>query len=108
MANTIIIKEGDILCGTHGWSMRIPHFYRVIKVTEKRLKVVRLASRMVQATDGGYNQQGYEMPVNACHSLDAKTEIARPYKGEWLIGSRYDTMRCTLWDGQPIWADYCD
>jgi len=99
------IKVGDILSGCYHYSMTIPHFYQVIKVTDKRLKVVRMDSRMVKSVDR-YNQQGWEMPINA--HLDGKTLLARPYKDEWLIGSSYDMIFVHKWDGQPVWADYCD
>ena len=103
MAHTI--NTGDILVGEYHYSMTIPHFYQVIKVTDKRLKVVRMDSRMVKSVDR-YFQQGWEIPT--CSDLDAKTEIVRPYRDEWVIGSRYDKIFLRKWDGQPVWADYCD
>lgn len=107
------IKTGDILCGTWGYGMVIPVFYKVIALTEKRIKVIELPKRMVRSTDGGYNQQGYEMPCNIdTIRLKAKQcQLARPCKNwedHYVVGSRYDAKYLHLWDGKPIWADYMD
>lgn len=101
------IKVGDILAGTWGYSMVIPCFYKVIKLTEKRAKVIELGRRMV--SDDGYGQRGYEVPTDYPKDW-GKEEQARPYKdGEyWLVGSRYSLRFLSKWDGKPIWADYMD
>ena len=94
------IKVGDILAGTTGYSMVIPIFYKVVGITDKRLKVVELCSRMVQSTDGGYNQQGYEMPITDSPT-NYKVVLAKPcerWEGEFKIGSRYDAQYVHLWD----------
>lgn len=99
------IKIGDILAGTHGWTMTIPHFYMVVGKTEKRLKVVKMGHRMV--SHDGYGQQGYEMPGEI--DLDEKPKLARLDKwGSWVVGSKYDTEYMNKWNGKPIWADYMD
>lgn len=49
------IKVGDILYGMWHYSMTYPVWFKVIKVTDKQAKAVRLRSRMVQPTDGFYN-----------------------------------------------------
>lgn len=100
------IQVGDILAGTWGYSMRIPCFYRVVGLTEKRAKVVELGHKMVRSTDGGYFQQGYEMPDDS--RLESRVQLARPYKDAWLVGSKYNERYLCKWDGSPIWADYMD
>lgn len=103
------IKVGDILAGTWGYSMVIPIFYEVTKVTDKRLKLVELEKRMV--SHDGYGQRGYEVPVLATRDLDAREVIARPSKygkGEWVVGGKYDRQYIEKWNGRPVWADYCD
>ena len=110
--NTNDIKVGDILAGTWGYSMVIPCFYKVTKVTPTGCKVVQLKSVMVRSTDGGYNQQGYEMPTKENESRDGKEVLARYIEkyGEYKVGSSrdYTARYIKKWDGQPIWADYCD
>ena len=64
------IKVGDILAGTWGYSMVIPVFYQVVKVTDKRIKLVELEKRMV--SHDGYGQRGYEVPIQAVRDLDAR------------------------------------
>ena len=109
MANANDIKVGDILAGTWGYSMTIPCFYKVTKITPTGCKVVELDSRMVRSGDGGYNQMGWEMPVE---TAPGKERIARyiPKWGEWQVGSKSDHSARYLhkWDGQAVWANYCD
>ena len=103
------IKVGDILAGTWGYSMVIPVFYQVVKVTDKRIKLVELEKRMV--SHDGYGQRGYEVPIQAVRDLDAEDVIARPSKdekGEWVVGNKSDHLYIKKWDGRPVWADYCD
>jgi len=102
------IRVGDILAGTWGYSMIIPCFYRVIKVTPTGCKVIQLDKRMVQSTDGGYFQQGYEMPLRDTIQRGATEKLAR-YDGDcYKIGSRSTAEYIRPWDGKPIWADYMD
>ena len=110
MTNAISIKVGDILAGTWGYSMTIPCFYKVTKITPTGCKVVQLAKYMCRSTDGGYNQQGYELPLKTLKERDAKEQLARFIEkwGEYKIGSKYDARHIRPWDGQPIYADYCD
>ena len=99
------LQEGQILYGVWGYSMTIPHFYVVTRVTPKGCKVMELSKRMVESTDGGYNQMGYEMP---CLPVKAgATELQARYygNGEWKIGTRFFV---SLWAGQPVYANYCD
>lgn len=105
------IKVGDILAGTWGYSMRIPSFYRVTKVTPKRVKAIELEKYMVRSTDGGYFQQGYERPVEP-YVIDerAKEVICTPDADGYVrIPIGYGScMWAKVWDGQDIWADYMD
>ena len=102
------IKVGDIYAGTWGYGMTIPAFYKVVKVTAKRVQLLEYDGVMV--TDDGYNQQGYEMPDwNDCRGLVQGT----PFATDWSMGIRIKVgygsyVWATLWDGKPIWADYMD
>ena len=102
------VKVGDILYGMWHYSMHYPVWFKVIKVTDKQAKAVRLRSRMVQATDGGYGQQGYEVPGSEPLRCDLKEHIIRDGKYGLCTGSGYDYFKLTKWDGQPIWADHMD
>jgi len=105
------IKVGDILFGMWHYSMHYPVWFRVIKVGEKTAKAVRLRSEMIQPTDGGYGQQGYEVPsVEEC-DYDRGPHIIRENKsGELETGSyaRYNHYCLNKWDGKPIWANHMD
>ena len=99
------IKVGDILFGMWHYSMHFPVWFRVTKVTAKSAKAVRLGSRMVQPTDGGYGQQGYEVPNE---TMERGEHIIRENKYGLCTGSKYDYFHLEKWDGEPIWADHMD
>ena len=100
------IKAGDILAGVYHYSMTIPHFYQVTKVTPSGCKVVEMDSQMVRSADGPYHQQGWMMPVP--NTFTREKQARRTGAGEWKIGSRYDSMYLYVWDGKPMYADFCD
>jgi len=111
MANDTILKEGMILSGTRGYSMIIPCFYKVTKVTPTGCKVVELDKYVTRSADGGYNQQCYEKPKTIGVRRGAKEQMARSWgDGEWKIGSsrNYTATYVRIWDGQEVYADYCD
>ena len=102
------IKVGDILAGTWGYSMVIPAFFRVVKITPKRIKVVEYDGVMVSSPDG-YNQQGYEMPDWDKPQGERIATLLEDW-GEPAVrvASSAGHVYARLWDGQPVWADYCD
>ena len=106
------INVGDILAGTWGYSMTIPCFYKVTKITPTGCKVVELDKHMVRSTDGGYNQQGYEMPLETTGRHGGAEQLARyiPKWEEFKVGSskQYTARYIHKWDGHPVYADYCD
>lgn len=104
------IKVGDILVGMWHYTMHFPVWFRVTKVTAKSAKAVRLGSRMVQPTDGGYGQQGYEVPDENELWYDRGEATIRQGKRGLETGSyaRHDHYNLEKWDGQPIWADHMD
>ena len=101
------IKVGDILYGMWYYSMVFPVWFRVTKVTDKQAKAERLASQLVRATDGGYGQQGYEVP-NESRLADNKVHVVREDKYGLCTGSRYNYFHLEKWNGRPIWADHMD
>lgn len=101
-----LVKVGDILYGMWHYSMHYPVWFRVTKVTDKQARAVRLYSRLVQATDGGYGQQGYEAPDE--NREREGVHIIRKTKYGLATGSKYNYFRLEHWDGNPIWADHMD
>lgn len=99
------LQEGAILYGVYGYSMTIPHFYVVTRVTPKGCKVMELNKRMVRSTDGGYNQQGYEMPCLPVRPGANEWQARYKGNGEWKIGTCFFVRR---WLGEPVYANYCD
>lgn len=107
MAHTEI-KVGDILSGTWGYSMTIPCFYKVTKVTPTGVKVIELDKFMSQSGDGGYNQMGWELPRLSSTRRGATEQLARCIGEGYKIGSRYDARYLRPWNGSPVWANYMD
>lgn len=106
------VKVGDILYGMWHYSMHYPVWFRVTKVTAKTAKAERLCSRLAMATDGGFGQQGYEVPDETSGAIDwysrKKEHVIREDKHGLCTGSKYDYFHLQKWDGQPIWADHMD
>ena len=100
------VKVGDILYGMWHYTMHYPVWFKVVKVTDKQARAVRLSSRLVQATDGGYGQQGYEAP-DEYREWDG-VHIIRKDEYGLATGSKYDYFHLEKWDGKPIWADHMD
>lgn len=101
------IKVGDILYGMWHYSMHYPVWFRVTKVTAKQARAERLASRLAMATDGGYGQQGYEVP-NMNRIAESRVHIIRENEYGLCTGSGYNYFHLNKWDGQPIWANHMD
>lgn len=89
------------------YTMHYPVWFRVTKVTAKQAKAERLHSRGIQATDGGYFQQGYEVP-DEFRVADRREHVIRVSKYGLATGSKYDYFHLEKWDGKPIWADHMD
>lgn len=101
------IKVGDILYGMWHYSMHYPVWFRVTKVSAKTAKAERLCSRLAMATDGGYGQQGYEVP-DEFRVAERKEHLIREDKHGLATGSKWDYFHLEKWYGQPIWADHMD
>ena len=101
------MKIGDMFAGTWGATMTIPQFFVVVKVTAKRVRMAEYDGRMVRSTDGGYNQQGYEMPnmVKCLGEVIGTPESDGCIRVKNHMGSY---MWVKPWDGKPVYADYCD
>lgn len=102
------LHEGAILFGVFRYTMTIPEFYIVTRVTPTGCKVIELHKRMVRSTDGGYNQMGYEIPCLPVPTGGKVKQARYQGNGEWKMGTGYDAVRLRLWNGQPVWANYCD
>ena len=101
------IKVGDILYGMWHYSMHYPVWFRVTKVSAKTAKAERLCSRLAMATDGGFGQQGYEVP-DEFRVAERKEHTIREGKYGLCTGSKYDYFGLEKWNGQPIYADHMD
>lgn len=101
--NITDFKVGDMLAGTWGATMVIPAFYKVVRLTPKRLVLEEYDGRMINSD--GFGQQGYEVPD---YSRPKGQKMGRIEGGYVVVGSRYDTVLLKKWNGQPVWADYMD
>ena len=96
-------EVGDILCGTAGWSMCLPRWYKIVKRTAKKITCIRLEGKIVS---GHKNGQWEEMPTDNQSRYDTKE-----FNG--MITERgtvkIDDVYVHLWDGKtPLQGDDMD
>jgi hypothetical protein len=58
------IEVGDIMCGTWGYSMTLPQWYKVVKRTNKTVWIVELNETIVSGRRNGYWES---MPSDVTH-----------------------------------------
>lgn len=63
-------KIGDIVTVTNSYTDN-SHFFKVIKATPKSITIRRLEDDF-EATDGGYNQEGYVSPSDRFDTRDTR------------------------------------
>jgi len=106
------IKVGDILAGTWGYGMTIPAFFKVTKITPKRVKMIQYDGEMIESADGGYFQRGYEVPDWNDEQGEAVGIVkTSEWNGEeylWVRMSNGQHLIADPWDGKPVYADYMD
>ena len=91
--------------------MTIPEFFKVTKVTEKRMQMIQYDGRMIRSADGGYFQRGYEVPDFSNPQGKAVGTIKQSESGYtylWVRMSNGGHLIADHWDGQPVYADYMD
>ena len=96
-------KVGDILCGTWGYSMTLPAWYKIIKRTAKMFTVKQIPGKIIK---GSRNGQWEEI-----------ADTTAPLKGEEIKArvKKYggvkidDKVYVHLWDGKtPLHGDDMD
>lgn len=94
-------KVGDILHHQYRYTASFPEFFKVTKITQKCVWVIRLGSIMVVNGDG-YGQSGMKMPdIYDTWGKEKKCSIRHSYHGVGaLVDSRLESV-ATLWDGKP-------
>lgn len=110
-------KVGDIIVGDVGYSMQLPTWYEVVKVTPTRVVGKLLKSYLVD--HDGYGQAGHKMPLlgqydNRHGDREATFTVkkfgttgdpVKDYCAVLSIGSHYHFY---LWDGKPAFYDSMD
>lgn len=97
--------EGDILCGTWGYNMTLPAFYKIIKKTTAGFTVVELSKKVVK---GSYNGTFEEVPDDTKleNDLQRKPIRCRIRGGKYVRVDNKVTVH--LWDGKPVWGNDMD
>lgn len=96
-------KAGDILCGTWGYNMTIPVFYRIEKRTSKSFTIVELEKKLVS---GHYNGQFEEEPDLKAKSTYKQQNVRINKHGHLYITSKRVLLH--KWDGKPIYGNDMD
>ena len=99
-----MFNVGDILFGDHGYSMELPTWYRVEKVTKTQVVVTELEDKVVSSD--AYGQSGYKMPSNCTIPSRTYRCKVKSYNGQEYITIRDNTFR--LWDGSEKSFNYLD
>lgn len=100
-----MFKVGDILFGNCGYSMDLPTWYRVEKVTKTQVVVKELSSKVVSSDL--YGQFGSKMPSNCTvPSKSYRCKVKSFYNGQDYITIRDNIFR--LWDGSEKFFNYMD
>ena len=92
---------GDILAGTAGYSMQLPRFYKITKITPKMVTAVRIHGKIVS---GHRNGQWEEV------ADENSKPIGEPCRGKVRpSGSvKLDGTYLHLWNGKPLSGDDMD
>lgn len=99
--NPNIWQVGDILCGIYGWSMSLPHWFKIIKRSNKQFTCIRLKGKIVS---GHKNGQWQEIATD--EPYDNKEYKARINKWGYV---KIDDVMVHLWDGKtPLHGDDMD
>ena len=94
-------EVGDIICGTIGWNMCLPRWYKIIKRTNKKFTCIRVAGKIVS---GHYNGQWEEVPTDEQYEKNEFTGMINKH-GSVKIDGTY----VHLWDGKtPLHGDDMD
>lgn len=94
---------GDILCGSYGYSMTLPMFYKIIKATAKTYTCIRIPGKIVS---GHRNGQWEEIPDESQIDKYKDNPVrARINKHNRLV---IDRIYLQLWDGKPLHGDDMD
>lgn len=99
-----MFKVGDILYGNRGYSMDLPTWYKVEKVTKTQVVVKELDSRVMSSDL--YGQSGYKMPSNYTIPSKGYRCKVKSYNGQDYIKIRDKIFR--LWNGSEKFFNYMD
>jgi len=104
------LKEGDILCSSWGYSMKLVDFYKVLSSSKSFVKLAHLAD--YNSKQDEYGQAGYKMPkvdqVEPDSNVDGRrfkvhfTDENKPY----VSINNYE--RAYVWNGKPQSFDTYD
>ena len=98
-----LFKKGDIIVAKWHYSMEFPIFYRVEKATKYSVEIIELEKKVVENIDG-YGQVTMEVPT----STTTGTPFRKRVNGYEVRGLCSGHTTGIPWDGQPVYADYCD
>lgn len=96
-------KAGDILCGTYGYSMTLPIFFEVVKVTKAQVVLKELKTYV---SSGDY-MQGSTMPCLGEYASE-QTYRCGVNKSSWGYGVSVHGKYVCTWSGKAIGHDRMD
>ena len=101
-------KVGDILCGDSGFTMVLPVWFEIIKVTPTRVKLKKLVSYV---SSGNY-MQGKSMPSLGVYEKEGNYNpngiVEKMFAESNTYCVRNDRTILTLWNEEPMTHDHMD
>lgn len=95
MERELVIREGDILCGSWGYNMTTPEFYKVLRRQGKSVTVQRLRKLEKHDVYGNYTAMpNLEDPADPPENRRVLKDGLMEY-----VKSQYCSLR--KWDGNP-------
>ena len=88
----------DILCGTWGYNMTIPEFYKIVKKTPSGFSLINLTKKLV----GGHYNGNYEVVPDdskLAQDMKQKPKSCRIRHGKYV---KCDNCYLHLWNGEPV------
>lgn len=96
-------KVGDVLSGTYGYSMVLPIFFEVVKVTKAQVVLKELKAYV---SSGDY-MRGYTMPCLGEYASE-QTFRCGVHKSNWGYGVSVHGKYVNIWNGNAIAHDRMD
>lgn len=96
--SNLLPSVGDIFVANWGYDACISNFYKIAKVTEKRVKVLKLSTAHCE----GGSYMDYQVVPGEPIGGDSKEMSGTPYLSCDEVGIKIEGKYATKWSGEPM------